>query len=137
MQLRHGVGELFLSGPPAEELLEGPVLVAGIGVAVAAEEPGYPAPDILPVYLVPVGAASLAQEVSGGEPLDCFGVHPHRLGRLALGREIEPERADCPLERSRSTRLQRPGARCPHVHSLSLFLRRPGLRRSLDQCFRR
>jgi hypothetical protein len=58
MQLRHGVGEFFLVGPPTEELLQRPVLIAGIGVAIAAEKPDCPALDILPVYLVPAGAAS-------------------------------------------------------------------------------
>ena len=110
MQLRHGVGEFFLVGPPTEELLQRPVLIAGIGVAIAAEKPDCPALDILPVYLVPAGAAGLAEKVRGGEPLDRLGVHAHRLGRLTLGREIEPERTDCPLEHSRGTRLQRPGA---------------------------
>jgi len=90
MQLRHGIGEFFLVGPPAEELLQGPVLVAGIGVAVPAEEPHDPALGILAVYLIPAGAAGLAKKVSGGEPLDRFGVHAHRLRRLA--RQASPAR---------------------------------------------
>jgi hypothetical protein len=73
MQLRHGIGEFFLVGPPAEELLQRPVLIAGIGVAVPAEEPHDPALGILAVYLIPAGAAGLAEKVSGGEPLDRFG----------------------------------------------------------------
>ena len=61
MQLRHGVGKLFLFGAPPEELLKDPVLVAGIGVAVAAQQSDHPALDILAADLLPAGAASLAE----------------------------------------------------------------------------
>src|ERR1022692_1872081 len=79
----HRVREFFLVSPPPEELLQCPVLVAGVRVAVALQQADYPALDILPASLLPAGAAGLAEKVSGGEPLDCLGVHAHCLAGLA------------------------------------------------------
>src|SRR5258708_24942159 len=121
---RHRVGKLLLVRPPPEELLQRPVLVAGAGVAVAAQQPDHPALDILRAGLVPVRAAGLPEKVSGGEPLDRLGVHAHRLGRLALGSQVKPERADYPLEHPCGERLRLPGTLSLYGHSFPLFLRR-------------
>ena len=53
----HGVRELFLFGEPAEELLEGPGLVAGVGVAVAGQQVHQPPLHVMAGYLVPPGVA--------------------------------------------------------------------------------
>ena len=123
MQPGHRVGEFFFFfGPPPKELLQSPVLVAGVGVAVAAQQPDHPPLDVLPTDLLPPGPTGLGDQVGRSEPLDRLGVHPHRLARLTLGRQGKPERADLGLEHSRGERLRPPGARFRHAHSLSLFL---------------
>ena len=47
-KLGHRPGAIFLAGPPLEELLQGAVLAAGVGIAVAAQQPHHPPLDVLP-----------------------------------------------------------------------------------------
>ena len=42
----HGVVLFFPGGEPFEELLQGAVLVAGVGAAVAVQQPGHPLLDV-------------------------------------------------------------------------------------------
>ncbi len=59
--------------------------------------------------------------MGGGEPSHRLGVHADRLGRLGLGCQLQPERADLPFERSRGEQLGLPGTRCRYGHSFPLF----------------
>jgi hypothetical protein len=52
----------------------------------------------MPVDLFSAGAAGLPAKVRGGEPLHCPGAGPDRPGSLALGGQMQPERADLRLE---------------------------------------
>jgi hypothetical protein len=92
LQPFHRVGQLVFGGQPFEELLQGPVLVAGVGVAVAVQQPCHP---LLAAHLLPAG---LPGQAGGGEPLHRLGVGPDRLGSLALGGQAQSERADLRLE---------------------------------------
>src|SRR5215471_21797971 len=58
----HRVRTLLFPGPPGEELLQRPVPVGGVGVAVAGQQPGQPPRDVLPADLLPPGAAGLRQQ---------------------------------------------------------------------------
>jgi hypothetical protein len=104
LQPFHRVGQLVFGGQPFEELLQGTVLVAGVGVAVPVQQPRHPLLDVLPVHLLPAGPAGQA---GGGEPLHRLGVGPDRLDGLALGGQAQRERADLSLE-------------CPGVQLLGL-----------------
>src|SRR5258708_11894302 len=75
-------GQFLLVGPPPEQLLHRPVLIAGAGVAVAAQQPDHPALDVLRADLVPVRAPGLAEKMTGPEPLSPPVIHPHLLRRL-------------------------------------------------------
>jgi hypothetical protein len=92
------------------KLLQRPVLVAGVRVAVKTERPHHPAPHIVRLYLVPPGVSGPRDQVGRGEPLHGLGVGPHRLGRLALGGQVQPEGADLRPERARVKRLAPPRA---------------------------
>jgi hypothetical protein len=91
MQPGHRVGELFLLRQPLEELLQRPVLVAGVRIAVEAEQPHHPALHIMALYLVPPGAGGPRDQVGGGELLHRLGVGPHRLDRSAASGQVQPE----------------------------------------------
>jgi hypothetical protein len=81
----HRVRDLVLGGQPFEELLQGPVLVAGVRAAVAVQQPEDPPLDIGLADLFPAGQAGLPAQVLTGEPLHRLGIGPHRLGGLPLG----------------------------------------------------
>ena len=51
------VGNLFLGREPLEELLQAPVLVAGIGRAVPVQQPHHPLLDVPLTGLLPPGPA--------------------------------------------------------------------------------
>src|SRR5215470_9838215 len=55
VQPGHRAGQVFFLGPPLEELLQSPVLVAGVGAAVTAQQPDHPPLDIRPADLLPPG----------------------------------------------------------------------------------
>jgi hypothetical protein len=78
----HRVGQVVFGGQPFEELLQGAVLVTGVGAAVPVQQPGHPPLDVLTVHLLPADPARLPGQ-AGGEPLDRLGVGPYRLGGLA------------------------------------------------------
>jgi hypothetical protein len=65
----HRVRELIFGGKPLEELLQGAVLIAGVGVAVVAQQPYHPPFDVRPADLLPPGPAGIGEQVCG-EPLD-------------------------------------------------------------------
>jgi hypothetical protein len=119
----HRVRDLLLRGKPSEELLQRPVLVAGIRVAVPGQQMDQPPLHVVAVYLLPPGPGGAGDQVGGGEPCHCVGVGPHRLGRLALGGQVQPERADLTLENPGVKRLPPPGTRLRDGHCFSLFLR--------------
>jgi len=73
----HRGRDTVFRGQPSEELLQGTVLVAGIGVAVPAQQPHHPLLDVVPVRLLPPG---LIPEAGGGEPLHRLGIGSYRLG---------------------------------------------------------
>ena len=52
LQAGHRIGQLLFGGQPFEELLQGTVLVAGIGIAVPAGQPHHQPLDVLPAGLV-------------------------------------------------------------------------------------
>jgi hypothetical protein len=106
----HRVGDLVLGRQPAEELLECTVLLVGVGLAVAAQQPHHPPLHVLSSYLRPAGLTCLAQQVGGGEPARCLGVDPDRPGRLVLRRQVQLERGHVRRERPR---VQRSRARQP------------------------
>jgi hypothetical protein len=95
LQPGHRVGQPVFGGQPFEELLQGPVLVAGISAAVAVQQPRHPLLDVLAAHLLPAG---LPGQVSGGEPSHRLGVGPDCFGGLALGGQPQSERADLRLE---------------------------------------
>src|ERR1035441_4441864 len=66
--------------------------------------------------LCPPRAAGLPARVRGGEPPHRLGIGPHRLGGLALGGQLQPERADLRLESPgvQQLGLPVPGLRCGH-----------------------
>ena len=81
--------DVVVGGQPFEELLQGAVLVAGVGVAVPVREVHHPPLDVLAVDLLPAGPASLSEQVGGGE-LHRLGVGPYPLGGLAvMSQDIE------------------------------------------------
>jgi len=103
-QPAHRVGNLVLGGEPLEELLQRAELVAGVRGAVPLQQPHHPPLHILPADLPPAGPADL-QQAGGGEPLHRPGIGPDRLGGLALGGQVQPERAvGCPWPVARSDR---------------------------------
>ena len=112
-ELCGGVGKLLLSRPPLEELLDGPVLVVGVRVAVAVEQPDHPALNVLPFDFLPVGVSSLTEQMLSSEPLRRLDVGAYGLVRLPLGREVQPERVDRRLERACGELLGLPGALRP------------------------
>jgi hypothetical protein len=59
----------------------------------------HPQLDVMPADLFPPGAARAGDQVGGGEPGHGLGLGPHRLGGLALGGQVQPERADLRGER--------------------------------------
>jgi hypothetical protein len=124
----HGVGDLFLGGQPLEELLQGPVLVAGVRAAVPVQQPGNPPLDVGLADLFPAVEAGLPAQVGGGEPLHRLGVGAYRLGGLALGGQVQAERADLRLESPgvQLLGLPRPRLRCGH--DLPLLVKRTILR---------
>jgi hypothetical protein len=61
---------------------------------VPVQQMHHPAPDIVPVGLLPAGLAGLAGQVAGGEPADGTGLALDRPGRFALGGQVQPERAN-------------------------------------------
>ena len=85
LQPFHRVGQLVFGGQPFEELLQGTVLVAGVGVAVAVQQPAHPLLDVPAVHLLPAGPAGLAEQLGGGEPPHRLDVGAYRLGRLVAG----------------------------------------------------
>jgi hypothetical protein len=103
------VGDVLLGGEPLEEVLQRPELVAGIGAAVVVQEAGGPLLDVLPGYLLPAGMAGAGEEVGGGEPGHRLGVGGDGLGGVALGGQVEPERADLRLEALGVHRPRPPG----------------------------
>ena len=119
LQPGYRVGQLVFGGQPFEELLQGTVLVAGVGAAVPVQQPGHPPLNVLAADLLPVGQAGQA---GGGEPLDRLGVGLNRLGGLALGGQAQGERADLSLEYPgvQLLGLPRMRSRCGHGHRLSL-----------------
>jgi hypothetical protein len=82
LQPGHRVGQLVFGGQPFEELLQGAVLVAGVGTAVPIQQPGHPPLNVLAADLLPAGQPGQA---GGGEPPDRLGVGLDRFGSLALG----------------------------------------------------
>jgi hypothetical protein len=98
LQPGHRVGQLVFGGQPLEELLQGAVLVAGVGAAVAVQQPRHPPLNVAAVDLLPAGPAGLSGQEGGGEPPDRLGIGPDRLGGLALGGQAQGERADLGLE---------------------------------------
>ena len=101
----HRVGQLLFLGEPAEELLQGPELVAGVRVAVPGQQVDQPPLHVVAADLLPPGAAGTRDQVGGGEPGHGLGVGPHRLG------------APCPrrpgaagTSRSRGRTARRPAA---------------------------
>ena len=89
---------------------------AGVGGAVAGQQPCHPLLDVLAADLLPAGQAGQA---SGGEPLHRLGVGPDCLGGLALGGQAQGERADLGLEYPGVQLFGLPGtrSRCGHGHS--------------------
>src|SRR6516162_10175030 len=55
LQPSRRVGQLVLGGQPFEELLQGAVLVAGVGAAVAVQQPAHPLLDVPAVHQLPAG----------------------------------------------------------------------------------
>src|SRR5271166_6587366 len=94
----HRVRDLLLGGEPFEELPQRPVLVAGVRGAVPAQQPHHPLLHVLLAGLFPAGPAGLLEQVGGGEPGHRLGVGPDCLGGLALGGQVQAERADLRLE---------------------------------------
>jgi hypothetical protein len=94
----HRVGQLVLGGEPLEELLQGAVLVAGVGGAVAAQQPRHPLLDVAAGDLLPAAPDRPPGQTCGGEPLHRLGVGPGRLGGLAFGGQPQGERIDLGLE---------------------------------------
>ena len=119
LQPGHRVGQLVFGSQPFEELLQGTVLVAGVGAAVPFQQPGHRPLNALAADLLPVGQAGQA---CGGEPLDRLGLGLDRLGGLALGGQVQGERADLSLEYPgvQLLGLPRMRSRCGHGHRLSL-----------------
>jgi hypothetical protein len=117
LQAFHRVGQQVFGGQPFEELLQGAVLVAGVGVAVAVQQPGHPLLDVLAAHLLPAGPAALPGQASG-EPLHRLGVGPYCLGGLALGGQAQGERADLSLECPGVQVLGLPGTRFLYGHGL-------------------
>jgi hypothetical protein len=78
---------------------------------------------ILPIDLLPPVTKCVRDQVGGGEPLHRLGVGPYRPGSLALGCQVQPERADLRLEHPGFKRLARPRSRLRVGHGFSLFLR--------------
>ena len=64
--------QLVFGGQPFEELLQGTVLVAGVGAAVAVQQPAHPLLDVPAVHLLPAGPASLAEQVGGAVMVFCL-----------------------------------------------------------------
>jgi hypothetical protein len=118
LQPFHRVGQLVFGGQPCEELLQGTVLVTGVSVAVAVQQPRHPLLDVLAVHLLPAGLAGLPGQAGGGEPLHRLGVSPDRLGGLALRGQPQGERADFSLEYPGGQLLGLPGTRFLYGHSL-------------------
>ena len=126
------VGQLVFGGQPSVELLQGPVLVAGVGAAVAVQQPGHPLLDVVAVDLLPAG---LAGQVGGGEPLHGLGIGAYRLGGLVPGGQVQSERADLGLEHPGVQLLGLAGARSRCGHGLLPFL--PGSAPSAARRFAR
>jgi hypothetical protein len=117
LQRGHRVRQAVFDGQPFEELLQGAVLVAGVGVAVPVQQPGHPLLDVLAAHLLPAGLAGLPRQ-GGGEPLHRLGVGPDRLGGLAFGGQAQSERADLSLECPGVQLLGLPGTRLLCGHGL-------------------
>src|ERR1035441_7690974 len=111
-----GAPTLLPRREPSEELLQRPVLVTGVRAAVPFQQPHDPPLHVLPADLFPPRAAGLPAQVRGGEPPHRLGIGPHRLGGLALGGQLQPERADLRLESPgvQQLGLPVPGLRCGH-----------------------
>ena len=107
----HRVRELFLVRQPAEELLQSPELIAGISVAVPGEQMDQPSLHVMAADLVPLGAPGALDQVSRSKPRHRLNIGPHRLRRLALGRQVQPERSDLRRERPGIQGLDPPGTR--------------------------
>jgi hypothetical protein len=125
LQPGYRVGQLVFGGQPFEELLQGTVLVAGVGAAVPFQQPGHPPLNVLAADLLPVGQAGQA---GGGEPPDRLGVGLNRLSGLALGSQAQGERADLSLGYP-GVQLPRMRSRSGHGHRLSLPWRTIGTQR--------
>ena len=87
-------GQLLLEGQPLEELPQAAVLIAGISAAIAGQQPDHPLLHVAAVHLGPGLPAGMLQELGCGEPLHRLGVGADGLGCLALGGQVQPERAD-------------------------------------------
>ena len=131
----HRVRDVLLGGQPLEELLQGAELVAGVGGAVPAQQPGHPLLDILPPDVSPAGTAGLPAQVRGGEPSHRLGVGPDRPGSFALGSQVQPERADLRLESASVQQLGLPGRGLRCDHDLPLVTTRTTRSRSLPETF--
>jgi len=94
----HRVTDLLLGGEPSEELLQRAELVAGVCGAVPVQQPHHPLLHVVLADLLPAGPAGLPQQVGGGEPGHRLDIGPDRPGGLALGGQVQPERADLRLE---------------------------------------
>src|SRR5271166_2737416 len=115
-----GFGDLLLAGQPLEELLQGAELVAGVGGAVPLKEQGHPLLHVALAHLLPpcVAVAGRREQAGGGEPLHRLGIGPDRLGGLALGGQVQAERADLRLEAPGVQRLSVAGAGLQRGHGL-------------------
>jgi len=82
-----------------------------------------PSLHVMAADLVPLGAPGALDRVSGSKPRHRLNIGPHRLRRLALGRQVQPERSDLRCERPGIQELDPPGTRLRDGHRFSLFLR--------------
>lgn len=95
----HRAGQVILNGQPLEELFQGTVLLVQVSLAVPAQKPLHPLPDICRVNLLPPGPIRLLKQVPGGEPARSAGVNPDGSLSLVLCRQVQPERGDVRRER--------------------------------------
>ena len=117
---RHGVGAVLLGGQPPQEQPHRAELVARVRGAVLAQQPHRPPLQILPVHLPPAGLIRLRDQVRRREPAHRLGIGVQSPPGLALGGQVQPERAHLGLERPRVQRLRMRRAPLPGRRSFTL-----------------